>query len=124
MIILYIVPSLADLIRDTGISDGQLDTMIPTDTIHIFAGCFDEYNNYKDILELTNLEQGELKQVKVLEGSQSAMRETLKIWRGHNPETATHREILKIVMKLGKQQVARNICKYIKENEPKAKSIH
>ena len=111
-----------DLERFAGVtvSDGQLDTMIPTDTIHIFAGCFDNYNNYTDILKLTDAEQTDVKRMSDQNGSQSAMRETLKIWRGHNPETATYREILKIVMKFGKQQVARVICKYIKENEPKS----
>ena len=100
-------------------TNNQLDREITEYDLHSLAGCFDNYNNYLTKLGLTKAEQIDVRRVEFLERShQSAMREALRLWRKPDPNAATFRALLGIVLRLGKQQVAQDICKYINDNVP------
>ena len=106
--------TIEDLIKQTGVSDAQLDTEIPERELHILAGCFDNYNDYTDKLGLTPAEQADVRRTELLENSRrSAIREMLRLWRAPNPGAATFRLLLHIVISLRKHKVVENICEFI-----------
>ncbi len=117
---------MEDIKRRYKVSDAQLDTEILTEDLHILAGCFDNYDDFLDKLLLSPAECKDIKVKEFLNDSQSAMREALRLWQNNNPITATFRTLLAVTLKLKKDIVADNICRYIRENIPahKPKSAH
>lgn len=100
------------------VTDAQLDTEIIEQDLYKLAGCFDNYNDYLDKLELTPAEQCDVQEVEQREKShQSAMREALKRWKKPNPYHAKYRVLLNIVLSMNnKWDTARNICMFIQEH--------
>ena len=100
-------------------TSNQLDREIIEHDLHSLVGCFDNYNNYLAILGLEESEQADVRRVEFLEDNhQSAMRKAFSLWRKKDPYAATFRALLKMVLRLSKQQVAEDICKYISDNVP------
>ena len=104
--------------RRTGVSDAQLDTEVIDHDLPILAGCFDNYNDYVDMLGLKAHERADVWRAELLENShQAAMREVLRRWRTPNPVAATYRALLNAVIRLpGKQRIAEDICRFIVDN--------
>ena len=106
--------TIEELIKQTGISDAQLDTEIPERDLHILAGCFDNFDDYMDKLELIPPERTDVRRIESKQNScQSAIREMLRFWRTSNPDAATFRSLLHVVISLRKHKVAEDICKFI-----------
>ena len=112
--------TIDDLKRRTGVSDAQLDTEVIDHDLPVLAGCFDNYNDYVDVLGLKAHERADARRTELLENShihQAAMREVLRHWRTPNPAAATYRALLNAVIRLpGKQRIAEDICKFIANN--------
>ena len=110
--------SLLGLQGKAKVSDAQLDTEIIDEDIHILAGCFDagHYSDYLDKLGLNDAERADVGQVAHQQGHQAAIREAIRRWKGLDPSAATFRNLLIIVLKLGKQRVAEALCKFVTEN--------
>ena len=104
-----------DLKRRSGVSDAQLDTEVIEQDFPILAGCFDNYNDYVDVLELKAHERADVRRTEFLENSHlAAMREVLRHWSKPNPAAATYRTLLNAVIRLpAKQGIAENICNFI-----------
>ena len=112
--------TIDELKRRTGVSDAQLDTEVIGHDLPILAGCFDDYNDYVDVLGLKHAEYSDVRSVQLQQvqgGHQAAMREVLRNWRTPNPAAATYRALLNAVIRLpGKQRIAEDICKFIVDN--------
>ena len=110
--------TIDDLKRRTEVSDAQLDTEVIDHDLPILADCFDNYNDYVDVLGLKAHERADVRRTELLENShQAAMREVLRNWRTPNPAAATYRALLNAVIRLpGKQRIAEDICKFIVDN--------
>ena len=112
--------TIDELKRRTGVSDAQLDTEVIDHDLPILAGCFDNYNDYVDVLGLKPAEHADVRSVQLQQvqgGHQAAMREVLRHWRTPNPAAATYRALLNAVIRLpGKQRIAEDICKFIVDN--------
>ena len=114
--------TVSDL-RNTGISDNQLDTEITEQTCDLLAAtrCFGNVETYLDMLGLPASQQADIKNLALRCDNETAMAKALKLWRQPNPPAATFRSLLKIVLDLKKGDVANDICKYITEEVPKIK---
>ena len=110
--------TIDELKRRTGVSDAQLDTEVIDHDLPILAGCFDNYNDYVDVLGLKAHERADVRRTEFLENChQAAMREVLRHWRTPNPTAATYRALLNAVIRLpGKQRIAEDVCKFIVDN--------
>ena len=58
--------------RRTGVSDAQLDTEIIDPDLPILAGCFDNYNDYVDVLGPKAHECADVRRTELLENSHLA----------------------------------------------------
>ena len=95
---------------DFNISDDQLDLEIEEIDVTYLAAHFDDVLLYLRVLQLTNIEQTDVRNMAQHHGNQVAMTECLSLWRQHNPSTATLRTLLDILLKLRKEAVALKIC--------------
>ena len=104
--------------RKAGISDVQLDAEVIKCDLPILADCFDNYNDYVDVLGLKPHEHSDARRTEFLENShRAAMREVLKHWRTSDPSAATYRALLNAIVSMpGKERIAKNICKFIADN--------
>ena len=101
----------------------QLDCEIEeTDTIYL-AQYFDNVEYYLGPLRLTPAEQTDVKNIDFSKGTQIAINHCLCLWRRHNPSTATVRTLLEILLKLGKEEIASEVCDhYCSKLNKKSKS--
>ena len=58
--------TIDDLKRRTGVSDAQLDTEVIDHDLPILAGCFDNYNDYVDVLGLKAHERADARRTELL----------------------------------------------------------
>ena len=94
------------------ISSDQLDCEIEEkDMIHL-ASCFDNVEYYISVLGLTPSEQNDVRKKAQGDGNQLAIKDCLSLWRLHDPFRATLRNLLEILLKLKKEEVASNVCNY------------
>ncbi len=101
-----------ELLTGIPLTDEQLDTEIQD--IIILADFFDDPMNYVEKLGLSRADSSDVRQAKI-DGTQTAMCLALTKWRDHNPSAATFRALLKILMELRKEHVAKDICDYISD---------
>ena len=55
-------------------------------------------------------EQQDVRTAAALHNTQTAMSEALRLWKNHDPDGATFRALVEIVLGLGKQDLALHIC--------------
>ncbi len=79
------------------------------------AAFFDCIDLLVDLLKLTAAEKGEAKLKKDKEDYQTAVHFCLSCWRKHDPRRATFQKLLRIVRRLGKEEIASKIETYFKE---------
>ena len=103
---------LERIIKNYIVSSDQLDLKIEERDIIVLAGYFDAVEYYLDILELTPPEKNDVRDYKHRHGTQIAMKECLLFWRNHNPSRATLKTLLEILLKLGKEKLASDVCGY------------
>ncbi len=105
------VLTIEDLKRRNGISDFLLDSEIDEKDLHSLAGCFDNVEDYLDVLKLTEGQQTDVKDIVFHKKStQSGMTKALKLWRQPNPPIATYRNLLLLLLELKKGDVACKCC--------------
>ena len=99
-------------------NDAQLDSEVIEQDLYNLAGCFDNYSDYLDKLGLTPAEKSDVRREEHLENScQSAIREALRLWRKPQPDLATFRALLNIVLSMSnKRKIAEDICIFIHEH--------
>ena len=105
------IMTLEKLAEVYSISSDQLDCEIEDSDMILLAGYFDNVEYYLHVLRLTPAEQVYIRK-KVGDGNQIAMKHCLLIWKQHNPSTATLRTLLEILLRLKKEEIALNVCKY------------
>ena len=99
-----------------GVTDKQLDREIAQDDLAPVAVHFDDVELYLNPLKLTASEQADVRRETYLSRSnQVAVINCLSIWRGHEPSEATFRALIRILLDLGKEEIATKICQYLKE---------
>ena len=107
--------SLHELMVKHGVTDEQLDREIEDKDTALISTHFDDFENYVHRLELTGNEQTDVKKIAPVSGNQVAVINCLLIWRGHEPSEATFRALIRILLDLGKEEIAAKICQYLKE---------
>ena len=98
-----------------GVTDEQLDREIEDKDTALISTHFDDFENYVHRLELTGNEQTDVKKIAQVSGNQVAVITCLSIWRGHEPSEATFRALIRILLDLGKEEIATKICLHLKE---------
>ncbi len=78
------------------------------------ALCFDDVELYSSAMGLANAEQADVNQSR---GTQVAMMKCLQIWKQHDPSRATYRALLDIVLRLGKENTADQICQQLTQRK-------
>ena len=101
--------TLERLMEMCSANSDQLDCEIEEIDITYLAGYFDNVELYIKVFGLTVGEQADIRKIS---GNQVAMTACLSLWRQHNPSTATLRELLEILLKLKKEEIASKVCKY------------
>ncbi len=76
---------------------------------------FDDVELYLNPLKLNGNEQADVKKDAYVKGNLVAVINCLSIWRDHKPSEATFRALIKILLDLGKEEIATKICQYLKE---------
>ena len=93
------------------VSTDQLNFEIEDKDVTFLAGYFDNVEYYLDTLELTPCEQEDVKN-KVPNGNQLAMNHCLFVWKKRYLSKATLGSLLEILLKLGKEKIASDVCAY------------
>ncbi len=78
------------------------------------ALCFDDVEFYSTAMGLAIAEQADVNQSR---GTQAAMMKCLQIWKQHDPSQATYRALLDIVLRLGKENTADQICQQLTQRK-------
>ena len=112
---------VAELKRECGVSDEQLNTKIREEHLHDLAGCFDQLETYLDRLGLNPAQQTDIQDLAAQRGIQIAMAQALKLWRQPKPWLATYGALVKTLLDLRRGDVADRVCQYIKQEIPKHK---
>ncbi len=72
---------------------------------------------YSLALGLTPAQQADVRQIKVLEDTQTAMMQCLSLWQRSNPAAATYRALIKLLQKIRKNEIANKVFKHCLEKE-------
>ncbi len=107
------VLTIENLQQRNEISDSLLHLEIHENKLHSLAGCFDNVEDYLDELELTEGQQTDVKDIAHKKGTQIGMTKALKLWRRLNPIIATYENLLILLLKLKKGDVACKCCDLI-----------
>ena len=108
---------LIRLMDITEVTETQLATE-PDDVDFVSISCyFDSVELYFKHLELVPCEQQDVKTKCFLDGTQTAMSYALTLWKKRNPEEATYKNLIKICLKIGRQETAFDICNYLKHRQ-------
>ena len=92
-------------------SSDQLDCEIEDVDVIMLAGYFDSVEYYLNALNLTPGDQVDVRNKMIL-GNQLAMNHCLLVWKKHDPSKATLRTLLEVLLKLGKEKIASDVCTY------------
>ncbi len=107
-----------------GVTDEQLGREIQQDDLAPVSMHFDAVELYLNPLKLTDNEQADVKRDAFVKGNQVAVINCLSIWRGHEPSEATFRALIKILLDLGKEEIATKICQYLKNKVISISILH
>ena len=107
---------LEKLIMRYNIRSDLLNHEIEEKHVTYLAEYFDNVMFYVHVLELTNAEKEDIKQLVTVPGNQAAMSECLMLWKKHNPFNATLRALLTILLKLKKESIAAKLCEFYSQN--------
>ena len=90
----------------------QLAQEIKEDDTVYLATNFDNWKYYTLELGLTESEQVDVERIADKHGNAKGVRHCLLLWRKHNPAKATIQELLNILLKLRKPNLAMKVCDY------------
>ncbi|XP_064387520.1 uncharacterized protein LOC135335853 isoform X4 [Halichondria panicea] len=105
--------TLQELIKHHSLTDEQLNSEIKDSDTPYLASCFDNVELYSSEMGLAITEQTDVTESCRIYGNQIAMMKCLKIWIQHNPSQATYRALLDIALRLGKGEIALEICQQL-----------
>ncbi len=91
-------------------TDSQLDTEIKETDMIILAAHFDNVETYPVQLGLDPSERRDVTITASNYNTRTAMDKALRLWRQHNPGAATYRALVMIVLRMGKEALAFEIC--------------
>ena len=96
-------------------SDEQLDTPITAVELQDLAACFDNTYSYVGQFDLLEFQETDIKSRTDHQGTQAGMVYLLQCWRNKDPNEATFRKLLCILlsMKPIKGAVAIEVCKHL-----------
>ncbi len=101
----------ANLIKQYGLTDEQLNSIIKKSDFPFLAANFDGVKVYSTAMEgLTPAEQADVDRI---EGTQEAMIKCLTLWKRHDPSAATYKALLELLLKLGNGETASLICQHL-----------
>ena len=102
---------LQGLLDKYQLSPSQVDCQIQQIDTPCLAAYFDNVEFYVDLMELTT---GEKTDVEGAKTNHLAVIKCLNIWKRKNPAQATFRTLLEMLIKLRKEEIADQICQYMK----------
>ncbi len=105
--------TIEDLRRRMKLFDQQLDTKVEECDLPEVSACFDNTDDYLEMLELSPGQQTDVKTKAYVEGTQTGMKLALKYWMIKRSLEATFRALLLIILSLCKGNVAIAVCKYL-----------
>ena len=98
--------------NDYCMSIEQLTQELEEDDTAYLAANFDNWKYYTSELGLTESEQVDVERMADKHGNAEGVRQCLILWRKHNPAIATIQELLNILLKLRKPNIAMKVCDY------------
>jgi len=99
------------------VSESQLSTPLTEGDCVLIAAYFDNFEHYIDMFGLDNHQKADAER-KGKDKNRLGIKEILACWIEGNGSSANYKELLNILSKLGKHEVARRVCTYVKENIP------
>ena len=102
-------------------TDEQLHKCIHEADLSELAACFENTDDYVEILGLTPGQQTDVRTQAFVNGIQTGMKLALKYWKKGNPHKATYRDLLPKLFFLRKGDVAVRVCKFL-SNKSKVKT--
>ncbi|XP_064385034.1 uncharacterized protein LOC135333939 isoform X4 [Halichondria panicea] len=113
---IHTLSGVSGLAERIDIEHPLLNNEIETTEFPILACYFDNVKMYSLALGLTPAQQTDVRQIKVLEDTQTAMMECLSLWQRSNPAAATYRTLLKLLVRMRKHEIANKVFKHCLEN--------
>ena len=107
--------TIEELKDRTNVTDSQLDTEIEETDLLSLAAYFNNIETFPVLLGLSPAEQQDVKYALVLNDMQTAMFLALRLWRKANPDAATYRALVEIVLRMGVNgtAIAEEVCKFL-----------
>ncbi|XP_064385076.1 uncharacterized protein LOC135333972 [Halichondria panicea] len=113
---IHTLSGVSGLAERIDIEHPLLNNEIETTEFPILACHFDNVKMYSLALGLTPAQQADVRQIKVLEDTQTAMMECFSLWQRSNPAAATYRTLLKLLVRMRKHEIANEVFKHCLEN--------
>ncbi len=108
--------TIEDLMKEMKLTDQQLDTKVEEYDLPEVSACFDNTDDYLEMLELSPGQQTDVSEVKAkttLNRTQAGMKLALKYWMINRSLETTFRALILIILSLFKGDVAIAVCKYL-----------
>ena len=102
--------TIEELKERTKVTDSQLDSEIEETNMIDLAAHFDNVDTYAVQLGLSPAEQSDVRIAQLANGTQVAMDKALRLWRQHNPGAATYRALVVMLLRMGKEALAVDVC--------------
>ncbi len=100
------------------ITDEQLNLKIQETYLYELAACFDNTDDYVEILGLSDAQQTDVKEEKakvVINRTQAGMKLALKYWLRKEHLEATFGSLLSLILSMNKGNVAGEVCEFLKK---------
>ncbi|XP_064401070.1 uncharacterized protein LOC135347118 isoform X4 [Halichondria panicea] len=110
--------TIEELKEHTKVTDSQLDTEIKKRDMLDLADHFDNVDTYAVQLGLSPAEQSDVRIAQLANGAQVAMDKALRLWRQHNPGAATYRALVEMLLRMGKEALAFEVCQSAAAKKP------
>ena len=107
---------LQELVGKYHVDTVQLDQEIPDNQFLVIADFFDGVELYCVAMGLLPCDQADILHILFQRGAQPAMMQCLLKWKLLNPENATFRALLELLLRLKKPKVAAEVCQYWAQN--------
>ncbi len=110
--------TIEELKEHTKVTDSQLDTEIKETDMIILAAHFDNVETFPVQLGLDPSERRDVTITASNYNTRTAMDKALRLWRQYNPGAATYRALVMIVLRMGKVDVATEVCEFLADSRP------
>ena len=106
--------TIEELKDRTRVTDSQLDSEIEEADMILLAKHFDNAETLSVQLRLNPSQRKDVKNVAFLDDTQIAVDKALRLWRKPNPDAATYRALVEIVLRMGVNgmAIAEEVCKF------------